>query len=506
MKMKNQIIHKVPSCNFKALFLMLLGLVMFYSCKDDTIIPEKTSEELVISDYVTAHSDQYSEFGKLLENTGLSNLLSIRGPFTLLLPTNDAFKTYCTEKNVTSVNDFDIEFQKKIVYNHLITTEIQSSDIGLGSLRQVNALDDKIATEFHGSDTYFNKTAKLLKRDIRAANGFIHIIDKVIDIVTMNSYQKIASLPEFSIFTKGLELTGIKDTLEIIEFPYGRKTARTHFTILGVSDSVYNSHGIYSIDDLVKKYTDKPNDVRMLENSFYRYMEYHCLTETYFFSDFPTNNRNSKLYPILSYDNNISLIITDDYKINYNDQTKLYTGFIIEDSNYPCKNGAIHSINGLLEVSQPPAAAFVFEPTSYFDLKQGDYYGKYYMKWFDGQNTFAKIKWEGDYLQYYYKNHNTGKLMNDDCLNMNGFWWIEITTPKIMKGKYKMTGNIWSNWVDYDVYIDGVFSATIKRSDPAETTTLAEVNWTKTEEHKVKLVAVSFGILFWDTLMFTPVN
>jgi len=505
MKMKNLIKHKGTIYNIKNLILILLGITMLFGCKDDVIIPDKESDELVISDYVIANSDKFSQFGKLLENTGLSNLLSIRGPYTLLLPTDDAFKAYCAEKNVSSVSDFDIEFQKKIVYNHLITTEIQSSDIGLGSLRQENALGDKIATEFRGSDTYFNKSAKLIKRDIKTANGYVHYIDKVIDIITMNAYEKIASMPEFSIFTKGLELTGIKDTLVEVEFNYGNNNARTHFTILGVSDSVFNSHGINSIDDLVNKYTDKPSEITILENGFYRYMEYHCLTETYFLSDFSTNEGTAKLYPILSFDNNVSLIITDDYKINYDNQTKRYTGFIINESNFPCKNGAIHSINDLLEVSQPPAAVFVFEPTSYFDIKQGDYYGKYYMKWFDGQKTFANIKWEGDYLQYYYKNHDTGKLLNSDCLNMNGFWWVEITTPKIMKGSYKLTGNIWSNWVDYDVYVDGVYTATIKRADAAESTTLAEVVWKKTGEHKVKLVAVSFGMLFWDTLIFTPI-
>ena len=53
-----------------------------------------------------------------------------------------------------------------------------------------------------------------------------------------------------------------------------------------------------------------------IENGFYRYMEYHCLTETYYLSDFPTNDGFSKLYPILSFDNNISIIIKDDYYLN----------------------------------------------------------------------------------------------------------------------------------------------------------------------------------------------
>jgi uncharacterized surface protein with fasciclin (FAS1) repeats len=480
--------------------------MFFIGCQDDPVIPGKTSEKLVISDYVKTNSDNFSEFGKMLENTELGSLLSIRGPFTLLLPTDEAMKAYCAEKNVSSVNDFDLETQRNLVYNHLIATEIQTSDIGLGALRQTNALNDNISTEFHGSDIYFNKTSKLIKRDIKAANGYIHVIDKVIDIVKMNIYQKVSSLPEFSIFSKGLELTGIKDTLETMEFPYGTKVARTHFTLLAVPDSVYNSYGIYTIDELISKYTDKPSEIKLIENGFYRYMEYHCLSGAYYLSDFEVNDGKAKLYPILSYDNNVSLTITDDYKLNFDIVAKSYTGFLIDDSNYPSKNGAIHAVNGLMEVTQPEPAAFVFETTDYFDLKQGDYFGKYYMKWSDGQNTFAKIKWEGDYLQYYYKNHDTGILLNDDCLNMNGFWWIEITTPKIMKGKYKITGNIWANQMDYDVYVDGIFTYTIKRADAAVTTTLAEVVWDTTKEHKVKLFAISWGMLFWDTLIFTPIK
>jgi hypothetical protein len=67
-----------------------------------------------------------------------------------------------------------------------------------------------------------------------------------------------------------------------------------------------------------------------------------------------------------------------------------------------------------------------------------------------------------------------------------------------------MTGNIWSGWVDFDVYVDGKFTTTITKSENASTKTMAEVFWNNTESHTVKLVAISFGILFWDTLVFTP--
>jgi hypothetical protein len=154
--------------------------------------------------------------------------------------------------------------------------------------------------------------------------------------------------------------------------------------------------------------------------------------ETYYLNNFVT-----QVYPILSYDNNISFIVDNNYRINLKPGAKEFTTFIIQESNIPAKNGAIHTITDLMPVFEPKPTALVWESTDHFDLKQGDYYGKHYARWFDGQNTFANIKWEGDYLLYYWKNFNTGKLLNDDCLSILGWWWIEITTPKIMKGSIK---------------------------------------------------------------------
>ncbi len=161
-------------------------------------------------------------------------------------------------------------------------------------------------------------------------------------------------------------------------------------------------------------------------------------------------------------------------------------------------------LTDLLPVYEPEPTVIVFETTDYFDLKQGDYFGKYYARWFDGQNTFEYIKWEGDYMLYYFKDHDTGKLLNDDCLSMSGWWWVEITTPKIMKGKYILTSNLWSGNIICRLYRWVKTANLINASDPAESTPWGEFNWTETERHTIKVVAKSPGLLFWDTLIFTP--
>jgi uncharacterized surface protein with fasciclin (FAS1) repeats len=504
----NSFIHLIFAAMKKLFFLriaelpiLVLLVIILFRCTEDPVLWKVKSEQQVISDFVASNPDKYSEFNKLLESVNLTSLLSVRGPFTLFLPNNDAMMAYYKEIGVSSLEALTDKQKKDLAYNHLInSSEIHAGDIGLGALRDTNCVGDFIATEFVGSDIMLNKYSKIIDRDIVCANGYVHEIDHVIAPLVLNIYEVVKADPAFKLFTQGLEVTGLKDTLQVISIPWGNKSARVRFTVLAVPDTIFNRYGIYTIDDLIAHYTDQPDSVTFLENGFYRYMEYHCMAETYFLSALET-----KLYPILSYDNNISITVDTDYKLNLLKKTGKYTGFIIESSNVPTKNGALHVVNDLLPVIQPDPATFIFDTCNQFELKQMDCYGKYYGK-FSDQNTFANVKFEGDFLQYYYKNHDSPSTgaVNMDVWQMFGFGWVEVTTPKIMKGAYKLSGYIWSGNIDFEVYVDGVKTAFVKRSD-LDRAPWGEVSWDKTEVHKIKIVIVSWGILFWDTVIFTPI-
>lgn len=496
MDMKKSVWQKIKVANKLFLFVFFL----LFSCEEDPVYWEVQSQEQVITEFV-ADNPEFSEFAGILETTGLNSLLSVRGPFTLFLPDDDAMKAYYQEKGVSSYTEFSEEFLETLTLNHLLPSQLESGDFQLGAVRDLNAIGDYLVTEFSGADIIVNKYSKIIDRDIRAANGFIHVVDRVLDPVTNSVFDFLEQDPAYSLFAEGLKRTHLMDTLKIIEFPYGSKMARTRFTVLAVADSTFERYGITNIDQLIAYFTDAPDSITYLENGFYRYMEYHCLGGTYFLNTFET-----QVYPILSYDNNISVRVDDDYKLNFDPLTEKYTGFNIEHSNYPVKNGTVHTILDLLPVYQPAPTQIVFETTDFFDLQQGDYFGKYYMRWFDGQNTFEYIKWEGDYLLYYFKDHDTGKLLNDDCLSMSGWWWCQVTTPKIMKGKYDLTSNLWSGQTNYAVYVDGVNTANIKSTDPAETTSWGIFEWEETERHVIKVVTQSPGLLFWDTLIFSPAD
>jgi hypothetical protein len=74
---------------------------------------------------------------------------------------------------------------------------------------------------------------------------------------------------------------------------------------------------------------------------------------------------------------------------------------------------------------------------------------------------------------------------------MSGWWWCQVRTPKIMKGKWKITGTIRTAQVNYAVYIDGVHTANIKNTDAADITLRGNVDWTVTAPHTIKVVALS---------------
>ena len=492
---------------FRFLFILFASLI-FCFCKEEPQVWTKKSQELLAGDYISSNPEKFSEFEKLMKVTGMEALLNVRGPFTVFVPDNDAMFAYYKLKNVTSLEGFNADFLKDLMGTHVIGFEIPTDEMGLGALSQTNAIGDYLTSEFEGSDIIISKHSKIIKRNTRTANGFIHVIDKVLDPVTNDIFSVISSDPSYKIFTEGLNLTGIKDTLNIISFPYGKTIARTRFTILAVADTIFKRYGIYDVDDLINWCGANPDSIKFKNNSFYRYMEYHCINGSFYLSDL-----NTGLYPILSRDNNLMFTIDDDYKINLDNKTKKYTGFIIPASNTPAKNGALHAVNDILPVTQPEPASVIFATTDFFDLKQGDYYSKYYWRFFDGQNTFAKIKWEGDYLLYYFKGIQN-ETSKHDCLSMNGWWSISITFPKVMKGKYNVSifQPGWGDVTNCVVYIDGVMTPYFYSGPYGKTggsgglQKIGEVDFPTTAEHTITLRNTVNGMLFWDYVRFDPIK
>ena len=125
-----------------------------------------------------------AKFTKLVaavKAAGLVETLKGEGPFTVFAPTDKAFEALGEEKLTALLNNK--ETLKKILTYHVVSGKVLAKDaIAL-------AKDDKSAKSVEGSpimlsikgkDLMLNGEAKVIKANVMASNGVIHVIDKII--------------------------------------------------------------------------------------------------------------------------------------------------------------------------------------------------------------------------------------------------------------------------------------------------------------------------------------
>lgn len=108
---------------------------------------------------------------------GLVETLKAEGPYTVFAPTDEAFAKL-PEGTVASL--LKPENKKKlteILTYHVIAAKVMAKDVKSGQVKTVNGKEATIAVGDHGVKI---DNATVIKTDIEASNGVIHVIDHVI--------------------------------------------------------------------------------------------------------------------------------------------------------------------------------------------------------------------------------------------------------------------------------------------------------------------------------------
>lgn len=120
-------------------------------------------------------SGKYTTFLGALKAAALTDELRGTGPFTVLAPTNDAFRRLPTGMIDALIND--VPKLKAILALHIVRDEISLKDLQLGSLTTMDGINVTVTRQ--ANEVYVND-AKILHPDIAATNGYIHAINMVI--------------------------------------------------------------------------------------------------------------------------------------------------------------------------------------------------------------------------------------------------------------------------------------------------------------------------------------
>lgn len=211
---------------------MLLGLVMLTSCQDRVDEDNRfTFTGKTVMD-VLNDNEKYSDFVVILQKVKFSEhtkstaaqLLSTRGNYTVFAPTNEAIEHFLDSVYDTShfdINQISDSLANAIVKNSIIDSHdakaYLSTDFQVGALDRTNLDDRFITVEFQAGETAsvikLNSKTRIINRDIEAANGVVHSIDRVLDFSNSNLAELIKQTPNLQIFGELLKVTGWQDSL-----------------------------------------------------------------------------------------------------------------------------------------------------------------------------------------------------------------------------------------------------------------------------------------------------
>ncbi|GAB2820012.1 fasciclin domain-containing protein [Ferruginibacter profundus] len=298
-----------------------IATAVFTGCeKDDT--PAVTETENL--DTKIAANTDLTLFQYALKKTRLNTFTQGGGPFTLFAPTNAAFGAIGIT-NEAGINALDSNLLVQILTYHIQANARTYVEIPLGPNATMSTQGGytQYASRYIGGSAYVNG-AKIITADVKATNGVMHIIDRVLIPPYYNALVNMTAVPDYARMVQAINKTAITST-----FTGGTAT------IFAVPNSVmvaagYDSTTIANLVPASAPYV-------LLSNI----LKYHVVPQRIFSPDFKAGNLKTVQGTTVA-------VSFSGTTINIKGTTNA-APFQLTSGNLACSNGVLHSINGLLK-------------------------------------------------------------------------------------------------------------------------------------------------------------
>lgn len=473
---------------------ILIIVAAVYSCDD----PYKDETFAVydmqpISSYLSTRPDDFSEWIKVMKYADMYNAVNqATAKLTLFAPTNQAMEAFYQEKKVSSVEELGKVYVRQLVQYHLVNDTITLEEFSKGGeLEDKTLSNDILEVTFNADDSseggfnamYMNGEAHVKELAIHTSNGFVYVLDDVMRPMVESVYQKLFENNKNNILAEALKRTGWHDTLNIIAdtitMPDGTKLeVRRNYTILGVPDDVFQSKGISSCDDLVKK-LGAGEDYENKNNALNRYAAYHILNGRYKVDNLKKFDVDTvatcKIWGTACENAaiKISQEADDNYYLNYDGGSEMRTVFRESDCDYQTKNGYIQQLEGLLPICKDLKPFIIYwdladypEVANYIGSNGVD--GQIFQQEIDAKaepstelkdaklacyeykvgsqgmpvSNFGNLAYRTLRSNANYDNQDkTRRFLHGDLLTVSlGYkGWVQMKSPVMIPGKYKVT-------------------------------------------------------------------
>jgi transforming growth factor-beta-induced protein len=157
---------------------IMAGLVAALFLGSPAVAEDKTIVE------IAASNPDFETLVAAVKAAGLVDTLNSDGPFTVLAPTDAAFERLGGNTLKELLKPENKEKLASILKYHVIPGKVMAADVVKLTGREVDTAcpDGKLTVQASGGQVQFvgKTSAKVIKADIQASNGVIHVIDTVL--------------------------------------------------------------------------------------------------------------------------------------------------------------------------------------------------------------------------------------------------------------------------------------------------------------------------------------
>ncbi|MGF1632669.1 MAG: fasciclin domain-containing protein [Phycisphaerae bacterium] len=122
---------------------------------------------------------QFNTLAAALTQAGLVETLQTGGPFTVFAPTDEAFAKLPTGTVETLLKDENKEQLKSVLLYHVVDGKVKAEKVvGMDTAKTLQGGDVSISTR--DGNVFLNDNVQVIKADVMASNGVIHVIDGVL--------------------------------------------------------------------------------------------------------------------------------------------------------------------------------------------------------------------------------------------------------------------------------------------------------------------------------------
>ena len=177
---------------FLKIFSALIIIFSLQSCSNDDEVYDM--EEQTISAKIIS-SMNYTYLAYALQKTNLSSVLNGTDKYTLMAPSNMAFRVFLMNNGFNTIDEVPENLLKQVLLNHVLKNELEYRDIETGyyktvALSEASLVPLSIYINQVNMRVTLNGEARITQGNVRASNGIIHAVNRVIPLPSIVTFAK----------------------------------------------------------------------------------------------------------------------------------------------------------------------------------------------------------------------------------------------------------------------------------------------------------------------------